>query len=79
MKRMLVYRQHHGKGVARDLVVAIIKDARDLGYQAMRLDTSVRQHQANGLYRRLGFKVIEPYYEPPEDVRNWFVFIELKL
>jgi len=45
----------------------------------MRLDTSVRQDAANGLYRRLGFQTIEPYYELPEDVRNWLVFMELKL
>ena len=79
MKRMFVYRQYHGKGVGRALAEAIIKEARALGYRAMRLDTSVRQDEANGLYRRLGFQTIEPYYELPEDLRNWLVFMELKL
>jgi GNAT superfamily N-acetyltransferase len=79
MKRMFVYPQYHGKGVGRTLAEAIIKEARDLGYQVMRLDTSVRQAEANGLYRRLGFQTIEPYYELPEDVRKWLVFMELKL
>ncbi len=79
MKRMFVYPQHHGKAVGRALAEAIIKEARALGYRAMRLDTSVRQDEANGLYRRLGFQTIEPYYELPEDVRNWLVFMELKL
>ena len=79
MKRMFVYTQHHGKGVVRALAEAIIKEARALGYRAMRLDTSVRQDEANGLYRRLGFQTIEPYYELPEDLRNWLVFMELKL
>src|SRR6476661_2548619 len=79
MKRMFVYPQHHGKGVGRALAEAIIKEARGLGYRAMRLDTSVRQDEANALYRRLGFEAIEPYYELPEDVRNWLVFMELKL
>ena len=79
MKRMFVYPQHHGKGVGRALAEAIIKEARDLGYRAMRLDTSVRQAEANTLYQRLGFQTIEPYYELPEDVRNWLVFMELKL
>ena len=45
----------------------------------MRLDTSVRQAAANALYQRLGFQTIKPYYEVPEDVRNWLVFMELKL
>ena len=79
MKRMFVYPQHHGKGVGRALAEAIIKEARALGYRAMRLDTSVRQEEANGLYRRLGFQSIKPYYELPEDVRNWLVFMELEL
>ena len=39
MKRMFVYTQHHGKGVGRALAEAIIKEARALGYRAMRLDT----------------------------------------
>ena len=79
MKRMFVYTQYHGKGVGRLLAEAIIKEARALGYRTMRLDTSVRQDAANGLYRRLGFQTIEPYYELAEDVRNWLVFMELKL
>ena len=57
----------------------IIKEACGLGYRAMRLDTSVRQAEANALYQRLGFQTIKPYYEVPEDVRNWLVFMELKL
>ena len=69
MKRMLVYPQHHGKGIGRALAEAIIKEARALGYRAMRLDTSVRQDEANGLYRRLAFQTIKPYYELPEEVR----------
>jgi putative acetyltransferase len=79
MKRMFVYPQHHGKGVGRALAEAMIKEARGLGYQVMRLDTSVRQAEANGLYRRLGFQTIEPYYDLPANVRDWLVFMELKL
>src|SRR4030095_15834179 len=79
MKRMFVYPQHKRKGIERALAEAIIKEARGLGYRAMRLDTSVRQAEANALYQRLGFQTIKPYYELPEDVRNWLVFMELKL
>ena len=45
----------------------------------MRLDTSVRQAEAQGLYGRYGFRPIAPYYELPEDLRGWLVFMELEL
>lgn len=32
-----------------------------------------------GLYQRLDFKNIEPYYELPVDLKNWLVFMELHL
>ena len=77
MKRMFVYTQFHGKGVGHTLTDAVINEARALGYRTMRLDTSIRQDEAKGLYQRLGFKTIEPYYELPEELRNWLVFMEL--
>ena len=79
MKRMFVYTQFHGKGVGHALADALLKEARALGYRTMRLDTSIRQDEAKGLYQRLGFKIIEPYYEVPEEMRNWLVFMELEL
>jgi GNAT superfamily N-acetyltransferase len=79
MKRMFVYTQFHGKGVGRALAEAIIKEAKTLGYRTMRLDTSFRQNEAKRLYQHLGFKPIEPYYELPEDMKSWLVFMELAL
>ena len=79
MKRMFVYTQFHGKGVGLALATSLLKEARALGYQTMRLDTSIRQSEAKGLYQRLGFRFVEPYYEVPEEMRNWLVFMELGL
>jgi hypothetical protein len=45
----------------------------------MRLDTSIRQAEAEALYSRLGFNVVSPYYELPADLRDWLVFMELTL
>jgi ribosomal protein S18 acetylase RimI-like enzyme len=61
------------------LADAVIEQAKALGYRTMRLDTSIRQDEAKGLYQRLGFKIIEPYYELPEELRHWLVFMELVL
>jgi ribosomal protein S18 acetylase RimI-like enzyme len=79
MKRMFVYPQFHGKGVGLALARELIGQARTLGYRCMRLDTSTRQDQAIGLYKRLGFKIIAPYYEVPEAMRGWLLFMELQL
>ena len=79
MKRMFVPPEMHGHGIGRALGSAIIEEARRLGYTAMVLDTSVRQEEAQALYRRLGFQPTEPYYDMPDDVRDWLVFMRLDL
>jgi putative acetyltransferase len=79
MKRMFVYPEYHGRGIGRALGEAVIAEARAAGYRAMRLDTSIRQEEARALYRRLGFRDIAPYYELPEELRTWLLFMELPL
>jgi putative acetyltransferase len=79
MKRMFVSTHLRGKGVGRALAQALIDRAREIGYQSMRLTTGFRQYEAKALYQSLGFRVIEPYYELPEKLRNWVVFMELNL
>jgi GNAT superfamily N-acetyltransferase len=79
MKRMFVYEALRGEGVGRALGQAIIDEARGAGYRTMYLDTSIRQHEAQMLYRRLGFLDIGPYYELPPELRDWLVFMKLPL
>lgn len=79
MKRMFVYPQYHSCGVGRALSEAVIEAGRTAGHRVMRLDTSIRQAEAQGLYRRLGFRDVAPYYELPDDLRSWLVFMELPL
>ena len=79
MKRMFVRTALHGAGVGRALAVAVLAEARAAGYRRVRLDTSVGQVEAIGLYRSLGFTTIEPYYELPERLLQWLVFMELRL
>jgi GNAT superfamily N-acetyltransferase len=79
MKRMFVYPRFHGGGVGGALAAAVIDAARAIGYHAMRLDTSIRQAEAQNLYRRFGFEVIPPYYDLPVRLRDWLVFMELPL
>lgn len=76
MKRMFVPPEHHGRGVGRALGEAVIRAAEAAGYKAMLLDTSIRQQEAQGLYKRLGFQETSSYYDMPEALRSWLVFME---
>lgn len=79
MKRMFVDTSFQGKGIGRALGEAVIREARALGYRAMLLDTSFRQVGALRLYESLGFRRIEPYYEIPDRLREWLVFMRMAL
>ena len=79
MKRMFVYPEFQGKRIGRALAEHLLREARKIGYQTMLLDTSFRQIEAQSLYKKLGFKPIRPYYDLPERLKNWLVFMALKL
>ena len=79
MKRMFVYPQFHGRGIGRALADAVIERARELNYRRMLLDTSWRQKEAQALYRSYGFRDVAPYYDLPDDLRSWLVFMERPL
>jgi ribosomal protein S18 acetylase RimI-like enzyme len=67
MKRLYVRPAHRDQGVGRRLAEAIIAEARNLGYDVMRLDTVASMTTARSLYRSLGFEERSPYYHNPLD------------
>lgn len=79
MKRMFVRSDFHGRGLGDLLGRAIIVEARRIGYRRMMLDTGPAQREAPGLYRKLGFHDVKPYYELPQHLRDWLVFMQLDL
>ncbi len=79
MKRLFVDSAAHGHGFGDTLARAIIERAKALGYSKMKLDTGPLQVEAQTLYRKLGFRDVQPYYELSHELRDWLVFMELDL
>jgi putative acetyltransferase len=77
MKRLFLRAAFRGRGLGRKLTQAVIAEARQIGYERLRLDTLPgRMDRAIDIYRSLGFKEISPYYDNPfSDV----LFMELSL
>jgi ribosomal protein S18 acetylase RimI-like enzyme len=77
MKRLYVRPEFRGRGLGRDLVLALIEQARQSMFGKMRLDTiAASMAAAVGLYRSLGFRDIPPYCRNPI---SGAIYLELDL
>jgi putative acetyltransferase len=77
MKRLFLRPAARGKHVGHKLVETIISEARDIGYERMRLDTMPgKMDRAIAMYRSVGFEEIPAYYDTPVGDT---IFMELKL
>jgi putative acetyltransferase len=77
MKRLYVRPEFRGHRIGRLLAERVIREATEIGYSRMRLDTVAgKMDSAIAMYRELGFKETDPYYQSPV----WHtLFMELAL
>lgn len=77
MKRLFLREEFRGRGLGRQLIEAIMREAKQIGYERLRLDTlPPKMNDAIALYRSYGFKEIMPYYDNPV---TGAIFMELDL
>lgn len=63
VKRMYVRPEYRGRGLSREMLAELESIAADDGVRVLRLETGVKQPEALGLYRSVGFAAT-PLYEP---------------
>ena len=67
VKRMYVREAYRSQGIATELLEMIEKDAKEIGYRELYLDTFPQLEDAVRLYRRCGFQDTERYNDSPLD------------
>ncbi len=65
MKRLYVREDFRGRGIGNLLTDRLIRDAKQIGYRHLLLDTFPFLERAIGMYRARGFREIEKYNDSP--------------
>ena len=66
MKRLYLREESRGAGLGKRLIERLTKEAKEIGYRKMRLDTlPEKMPRAVALYKEFGFQPIAAYYDNP--------------
>jgi putative acetyltransferase len=77
LKRLYVTGKHRGKGLAKALINELESHLVKNRIMVARLETGIHQHEAIGLYKRLGYSETAPFGDYMEDPLS--VFMERKI
>lgn len=61
LKRMYVKKEERGYGIASAMLSELERWAKDLGFTYSILETGTKQHEAIGLYQKIGYTIIPNY------------------
>ena len=68
---MWVDRSRRGLGLGRRILVALEAQAAELGFEVLRLETNRTPAEAQGLYRRYGYREVAAFNDDPY-ADHWF-------
>jgi len=71
VKRVWTSPEARGLGVASRMMDSLEQLARDVGFRTVRLDTNRTLTEAQAMYRKRGYRTIEPYNDNPY-AHHWF-------
>ncbi len=77
VRRLFVWDEHRGQGVARALMAALEERAAAAGHDLLRLETGEAQPEAIALYRATGWRPIDPWPGAPAHLGS--VYFEKEL
>jgi carbonic anhydrase len=79
VKRLYLRPGFRGKNIGRQLVAALVAEARTLGYRRLILDSHISMTKAHELYAAAGFRKVDAPLEFPEALKPVVVFMEMLL
>ncbi|MBV9909636.1 MAG: GNAT family N-acetyltransferase, partial [Hyphomicrobiales bacterium] len=77
IKRMWVEQAARGRGIAGQILKALMAEAADAGVERLLLETGIASHAALALYEKAGFKRRPPFADYSPDPLS--VFMERRL
>ncbi|MGO4910212.1 GNAT family N-acetyltransferase [Pseudorhodobacter sp. W20_MBD10_FR17] len=79
IQRLFVTPQARGRGLARQISLALMEHARTAGFHTIRLDTGRPLTGAIALYQSLGFNERSPYHSLTPQMDDFIVYFERPL
>ncbi|CUJ88510.1 N-acetylglutamate synthase [Ruegeria denitrificans] len=79
IKRVFVRDSARGTGAGRAIMLSLIQQCREQGFDLIRMDTGKPLQTATRLYLSMGFVLRDAYAEIPEIADGHLLFFEMKL
>ena len=79
LKRLYVRPGFRGANIGKQLVAALMAQARNLGYQRVILDSHVSMTKAHEIYEAAGFRRVATPSDFPEALKHIAIFMELAI